>query len=520
MVRRPGACCCAFDGVSWKIVGVVVKLASKIVLLCLLSMVSMSVLFSYLSIRKDSDIFTQNHRAMAQDLAAMLAPRMTQAWRRGGPAEVADAVQQSSVEFRHVSARFVGFQGTSGKSDQSETDDIGDLIYDERRITVTTTEQDGAQHVCTRIPFQARDTEGALEVARPIQPFIEHARWTWRNSVFTLLGVSVLCIGVVVVGGVRMIGRPLNLLVEKTKRIGEGDFDGPINLPGNNELSELGHALNEMCEKLAEQTATIQAEAESRIQAEKQLRHADRLNTVGQLAAGVAHEMGTPLNVVVGRAELIAKGRMSEEEVRQSAATIKVEADRIAKVIRGLLDFARRDTAQRSLAAINAIVKDTTGLLVSFAAQKSIEVELLLGNGPFCARVDAGQLQQVFANLIMNAIQATPPGGSIRIGIEQETVVPETKPEAPIGIAAGEYVRVDVRDSGSGIADENQPHVFEPFFTTKDIGEGTGLGLSIAYGIVQDHEGWIQFTTQPHHGTCFSVFLPLPTQGSLESTPS
>jgi len=130
-------------------------------------------------------------------------------------------------------------------------------------------------------------------------------------------------------------------------------------------------------------------------------------------------------------------------------------------------------------------------------------------NDPAMAKVDAGQIQQVLTNLIVNALQAMPQGGMVEIGIRRERA---RLPEA-LESSEGDYLSIYVQDEGEGIPEENMQHLFEPFFTTKDIGKGTGLGLSIAYGIIQEHGGWIEVKSKKGEGSCFSVYLPQEVEG-------
>ena len=139
--------------------------------------------------------------------------------------------------------------------------------------------------------------------------------------------------------GVRLVGRPLEQLIAKARRIGDGDLEGPVHLSSRDELAELAEDLNTMCAKLTESQKRLRQETAARITALEQLRHADRLKTVGRLASGIAHELGTPLNVVAGRAGLIGSGKLDEEQIVQSAAAIKLEADKMTMIIRQLLDL-------------------------------------------------------------------------------------------------------------------------------------------------------------------------------------
>jgi signal transduction histidine kinase len=310
---------------------------------------------------------------------------------------------------------------------------------------------------------------------------------------------------IVVAIGSAWIGRPLRRLIEKTRRIGEGDLTGPLKLKRRDEFGELADAINSMCEQLQRAQTKIDLEAKARIAAVDQLRHADRLRTVGRLAAGIAHELGTPLNVVSGRAGLIASGRLSPEDINKSAMIIKNESDRIASIIRQLLDFARRNSPQRKTVDIPELTRQTIELLTPIVEKRGCTLQVLQEPPTLTMHIDAGQIQQVLTNLIVNAVESMPSGGAVEIAISREEAQPPQDCESP----AGEYLRIDVCDHGEGISPEILDQIFEPFFTTKEVGEGTGLGLSIAYGIVQEHGGWLDVSSQLGQGSCFSVYLPI-----------
>ncbi len=142
-------------------------------------------------------------------------------------------------------------------------------------------------------------------------------------------------------------------------------------------------------------------------------------------------------------------------------------------------------------------------LLRSLATNHNVELDVT-GIEPLTANVDSAQLQQVLAILVVNAIQAMPDGGTVSIGLEQRPA----QPPGAANASEASYCCISVRDEGIGMNDDDRQHVFEPFFTTKDVGEGTGLGLSVSYGIVQDHDGWIDVQSDPGQGSCFTVFLP------------
>lgn len=234
-----------------------------------------------------------------------------------------------------------------------------------------------------------------------------------------------------------------------------------------------------------------------------ELRRADRLATVGKLAAGIAHELGTPLSIVGGRARQIATGTVPADQVAPTARTIADQADRMAAIIRQLLDFARRREPRLGRFDIRTLVRQAVALLEPVSARKGVKLTAAGLDEARVVEFDGSQMMQVMINVISNAIHATPAGGAVTLSLTQTS-----RPPADSGLPARDYVGVVVSDTGSGIADEQRRRIFEPFFTTKDTGEGTGLGLSVAQGIVRDHRGWISVESELGHGSQFFIYLP------------
>jgi signal transduction histidine kinase len=382
---------------------------------------------------------------------------------------------------------------------------LQELQFQTNVLSLPRTDEEGIEHMYTYVRYSsvtARPT--ALELSEPIHHTKQNSTFFALHALIVMGATTLLGAVLVVALGSAWIGRPLRQLIDKTRRIGQGDLSGPLAIKRRDEFGELAQALNSMCDQLQQAQDKIQDEAEARIAAQTQLRHVDRLRTVGRLAAGIAHELGTPLNVISGRANLIASGQLDGPQTRESAEAIKSEADRIAKIIRQLLDFARRSSPQRRQTDLVQLSRQTVELLTPIAKKNG--AQLLIGSVPdACSlEVDPGQIQQVITNLLVNAFQATGADGRVELTIDRQAA----KPPEGVDATHGQYVRIQVRDNGSGIPDDIHDQLFEPFFTTKQVGQGTGLGLSIAYGIVQDHGGWIDFTTNPGKGSEFSVYLP------------
>jgi len=339
----------------------------------------------------------------------------------------------------------------------------------------------------------------ALEASRSLRALDERARAGLHRILILNAAVVVLSAGIAVLVGVLVIGRPLRALVAEIDRVGHGDFSGRVPQQGHDELSTLAKALNEMAENLERAQGRVREENLARIAALEQLRHRDRLSTVGRLSSGMAHELGTPLNVVAGRAGMLEQGDLPREAVRENAAIIREQAERMTRIIRRLLDFARARSNPHEPVDLGELVTQTIKVLLPLARKQGIELTAEPADGPPVAALgNRSQIQQVIMNLVMNAFDAMPNGGRVTVSSEATEGEPSAEPAAVIR----------VRDHGSGISEGVREHIFEPFFTTKEVGEGTGLGLSIVHEIVQDHGGRIDVESEVGKGTTFTVRLP------------
>ncbi len=263
--------------------------------------------------------------------------------------------------------------------------------------------------------------------------------------------------------------------------------------------SETGLFLEEeqsLIEAVANHIALIverrQAESDrSRLQ--HQLRHADRLATIGQLAAGVAHELNEPLANILGFAQLAKKSPELPAQTEQDIEKIVASALHAREVIKKLLTFARQMPPTKTRANLNKIVEEGLYFLESRCAKQGIQ--LIRGLAPDLPDItaDATQLQQVLVNLVVNALHAMPSGGRLTVKT----------------LADDSHIFLVVEDTGTGIAEEVKDKLFTPFFTTKDVGQGTGLGLAVVHGIVTSHGGMINLESAAGHGARFEIKLPI-----------
>jgi signal transduction histidine kinase len=330
--------------------------------------------------------------------------------------------------------------------------------------------------------------------------FVEASRW---QILLATLGILVACTAAVYVLGVWYVGRPVQQLRDRLRAIATGDFEGTMTLRQNDEIGELAREIDGMCRHLAEARRQVAEETEARMTALELLRHTDRLTTIGQLAAGVAHELGTPLSVITGRAEMIVSGEAAGERAVQSARVVVEQANSMAEMIRQLLDFSRQRGPRFGLTSARAICARTVDTLGIVAHRRGITIAADLAESPLFVSADEHQIQQAVVNLVVNAIQAMPDGGRLEIASGECRTAPPGE-----NTREGTFVCITVTDHGPGIAPEHLGRLFEPFFTTKGPGEGTGLGLSVAYGIVRDHGGWIDVQSTLGLGSRFTIYLP------------
>jgi signal transduction histidine kinase len=240
----------------------------------------------------------------------------------------------------------------------------------------------------------------------------------------------------------------------------------------------------------------LQARMEAQRSAENRLVQAAKLAAVGEMAAGIAHELNNPLTSVTGFAELALSDIPQESETRKDLEIVMREATRARDVVRRLLDFARQSESTRARASLNDVVEDVVALSRHLIHTSGVRLQLALQENLPWVLVDVNQMKQVLLNLIHNALQAMPHGGELAISTESSMR------------GGRDWIRVSVQDTGVGIPKPDQTRIFEPFFTTKGDQGGTGLGLSVTYGIVRDHGGQIDVESQPGAGSRFSIWLP------------
>ena len=260
--------------------------------------------------------------------------------------------------------------------------------------------------------------------------------------------------------------------------------------------------------EIREWVGTI-TDVEDQLQAEERLRQAAKMEAIGRLAGGLAHDFNNQLQGIAGFATFVDRDPGLSARARQDVHEIRKAAERMAGMTQQLLAFSRQQVLVAEVLDLNAAVADSQSLLQRLIGS-SIEMVVQLAPGPKWVQVDRGQLLQVLMNLAINARDAMPAGGELVVRTATRTSVPEA------GASDGPYAALMVSDSGFGISPEHLPHIFEPFFTTKETGEGTGLGLATVHGIVSHSRGHVWAESKPDKGTTFTVLLPLTQEPSRQ----
>jgi len=310
----------------------------------------------------------------------------------------------------------------------------------------------------------------------------------WVFAMITLVGV----VFAIALGGLlaNRIMRPVNQLIRASMEISSGNFSPDIGPISKSDIGLLQKEFKKMTEALVRRDQEHQEESEKRlIQSEKQA-------SVGKLAAGVAHEINNPLTAVLTFTHLVLRRTDLSKAVRQDLETIALQTERVRKIVKGLLDFSRQSRLDTETLDLDRLLKDCIHLMENQALIRGVTLHYRSGGDLPVLTVDRNQIQSVMVNIILNALDATAPGGTIEIVSKTSTT------------NNGKGVEISVLDTGTGIAPEHIDKLFDPFFTTKEVGKGTGLGLAVSAGIIDRHGGRISVKSELRKGSLFTIWLP------------
>jgi signal transduction histidine kinase len=337
-----------------------------------------------------------------------------------------------------------------------------------------------------------------------------------HNYMFTLLEevkklmisgmiVAIIVAIATVIIASRALMKPISQLMIATQRLATGDLNFRVNISTKDEIGKLAKSLNQMAENLKKITVSRDKLRET----QAQLVQASKLASIGELSAGIAHELNQPLMVIDTGIQLISrsitKNKLDHDKLLEDMQLFSRNTKRMMHIINHLRTFSRQSEGKSfEPVHIQQIIEDALSMISEQLRLKSIHIKKIFPERIPGIKGDANQLEQVFINLLTNARDAildTNASGTIEIKIEVKT-----------------DLKISIKDSGTGIASDKLPRIFDPFFTTKDIGKGTGLGLSISYGIIKDHHGDIVVSETGNNGTIFVISLPVYRNDNNEFT--
>lgn len=340
---------------------------------------------------------------------------------------------------------------------------------------------------------------------------------TYRNSIVTF-GITLLLLVIICLSWMTqsLVVHPVHDLLLHAQKVSNMELDSRLQLKSNDEIGELSEAFNDMTLKLKETrdeyqelTETLEAKVIERTEqianVSDQLVRSEKLASLGQLVAGIAHEINNPLAGILMFANMFADDKQLNATQREDALTIVHETNRCADIVKRLLDFSRTSIPDKRLRSLSEIMESTLALVSHHASVNDVEIVRHYGVNLPEIEVDPTQMEQVFINLLVNACHAMPLGGRMTIIMSADL--------------QRDRLVTTIEDTGQGISDEHLGRIFDPFFTTKNQElngiAGTGLGLSVSYGIIQNHGGQILVQSSVGHGTVFTVELPI---SSLQRT--
>jgi two-component system NtrC family sensor kinase len=354
---------------------------------------------------------------------------------------------------------------------------------------------------------------GVLDVTMSLDSAETRMLASTRQATLLSLGAVVLITGALFLLVQQTVRRPVNRLIAATRRVATGDYELQVPSGATDEIGFLARSFNEMIESLNTSQQHLEAKvaekADELRSAQFQVVQAEKLSSVGLVAAGIAHELNSPLMAITTFGHLVQKRLPTGSQEAEDVRMILHEADRCAAIVRTLLDFSRDQPADQEmeLCEARAVVDRAMKILQVAMRASGVEAEIVHASDAPLVEANSVQLTQVLVNLLLNAVQAMPGGGRITIRADRvlRSQYAHVKLPPPQRDA---LLRIRIADTGPGIPRENLSRVFDPFFTTKPVGQGSGLGLSVSHAIVQRHRGAIFVDSDGRSGTEFTVLLP------------
>jgi two-component system, NtrC family, sensor kinase len=494
------------------------NLATRLVILLMLALMLITGVNDYLRINRERErLLSQTHEDL-RIFAETLAVAVRQNIRRGRTTDEVEELLDEilarpglvAVAIFDPAGRVIA-ASTAPDVPQPEVDDLVRETLSSRSAASAIME--GATGPLLRYvePFRWPGGRGAaIEVRQTLAHLEQELHRALRENVLSRLVVLAAFVLSIYTLTRWSISRPIRSLIGGARAIGHGDLTQRIDLSRRDEIGQLAEEFNRMAANLQEANAALRAQAEERLRLEQEVQQVQKMAAVGMLAAKVAHEIGTPLNVISGRAEVLSRVMPPEQPARRHLDVILSQTERIIRIIRTLLDYTRPKRPGLQATEILPVLGRVASLLLDRSHRRQVKLLLEIPPGLPAVEADPDQLQQIFLNLVQNALDASPPGSSVRLAEGGgPRLIPGGRASNRRGSVEGAHLALHVLDQGTGMTPEELDRIFEPFFSTKGGGTGTGLGLAVVEEIVRAHRGEIEVLSVPGQGSEAIVRLPL-----------
>jgi signal transduction histidine kinase len=482
--------------------GLSVKIGTRVTLVLLLCVMPVLAAYTYWSVERTNvyvNELKQSARAASFGLGASLDREVNaQDW-----GKIDDAFRKMDAEgTRNALLRKDGQLWHSLPDFPAEVVEAARVQIARSHLTEFEPGANGRNWFCELVPIKDQGGE-VVGYLLEVQDWTKVAKDIRAQSIASFAVAILLLIVVATVIPVsvhRYVSRPLANLSAKVMKFSLADSD----LIAGSEVELVSEEFRRLDEQLNRARTDLEKRHRHELELERGLQRADRLAMIGTLASGLAHEMGTPMGVIRVRAEDMQQDATISADSRAKLGVIVRQIDRITRIVRMLLDYGRKSESHKAICDVRAIAERALTLLEPEATLRNVRTVALLGDTPMLVMCDADQIEQVFVNMIMNALDAMHPGGgTLRVTAQMELA------------NGGSRAMIAFEDTGTGVAPEYEDQVFSPFFTTKEPGRGTGMGLAVSQSIVREHDGEITFTSGPS-GTRFVVAIPMAASEIVE----
>lgn len=490
------------------------KISTRFFLYISTLLIFSSVGLGVISVRDERSHLMDEVRGQARILAQLLAKTFKYYHIEGNPQRIGELIHTVIPHGEEGNNLLINMYDQRGQlMEFSFEHGINERISRQRNRSTTvvaeTREQlitEGSQQyfsVASPILSSTGHLQGTVEVLISLSQINENlAALVRKFVVFMLVTASLLGILIYLITRWSIL-LPMARLKEASEKLGHGDLGLRIEKSGVTEIDHVIEEFNRMAYNIEQQNNTREQLFTEKINLEKSLRHTDKLASIGQLTSGLAHEIGTPLNVISGRAEQLLNTLQEEQPGAKALKIIIRQSERITKTMQQLLAFSRKPAAHFHEVSLEKTITEAFSLCQMKQRRTDPQIKLVLDLEDEIIFGDEDSLRQLFVNLMLNSFHVLGDGGTIVV-------------HSFVSLENDEKITISYKDDGPGIPLDNKERIFDPFFTTKDVGEGTGLGLFMVTNIVQEHQGSIHLDTNVTDGTKFIITLPnLPVNNSL-----